>query len=201
MTTKTKLIATGLLLIFVAAISFFLGRASTEVKEKVVTTVTYVPGDTVKIDVPYPEPYETVVYKEKEKIVLKDTTINVPKEIDTLALLKDYYTAHKYAQSFGSDTTGWASVDFTVTQNQVFDFHGDLVPVIKQIETERTIYKVPTFSWYAMVGTNLIPTSDLASLVKVSLGTSIKQKYMIGVSGYRTSDQNLSIGLDVGLQF
>lgn len=199
MTTKTKLIATALLLIFVAAISFFLGRASTEVKEKVVTTVTYVPGDTVKIDVPYPEPYETVVYK--DKIVFRDSTVYVPQEIDTLALMKDYYTAHKYARSFGSDTTGWASVDFTVTQNQVFDFHGDLVPIIKHIDTERTVYKVPTFSWYAMVGTNFIPTSDLASLVKVSLGTSIKQKYMIGVSGYRTPDQNLSIGLDVGLQF
>jgi len=201
MTTKTKLIVAGISALILLGAGFFAGRVTLNEKTTTVTKIEYLKGDSIPYPVPYPEYRDSIVYK--DKLVLRDTTIYVPipQDVDTMAILAEYFTAHNYRYDFGSDTTGLATVKFLVTQNQVFDFTGTLVPVVKQVSTTITKYNVPLFSWYAMVGTNLYPLSGSGSLVKASVGASIKQRYILGISGYRLPDQSLSAGIDFGIQF
>ena len=99
------------IIIVVAALifAFFLGRSSytpepPKVVEKWLTkydTVEY--RDTVKIPVP--------------QVIVRDTTIYLPGEIDTAALLADYLARKEYPLDFSNDSIGEFRVDITVQRN------------------------------------------------------------------------------------
>jgi hypothetical protein len=131
------------------------GGSTPTVKEP--TTIT-------KVEVRY-DTIENVVIKYvpkwKEKIVTITDTI--PLEIDTLAILKDYYAKYVYTDTLKLDTIGYAVINDTITRNTIFsrDVTTQLViPTITQINT-KYIYKREFFGGVSLGGLlNSVPNES-----------------------------------------
>jgi len=106
--TKSILIA-----VLIGIIIFLLKCNDPEIitEERVVTkTVTQI--DTVRLThTKYvPKYYETVV-------TITDT---IPRDVDTLAILSDYYTKIYYIDTISVDTLGFIYLNDTITQNRIY---------------------------------------------------------------------------------
>ena len=116
------------------------------VKEPTTITKVVVRYDTIKdVVVKY-------VPKWKEKIVTIIDT--VPSEIDTLAILKDYYAKYVYTDTLKLDTIGYAVINDTITRNTIFsrDITTQLViPTITQTNI-KYIYKREFFGGVSLGG-------------------------------------------------
>lgn len=80
---------------------------------------------------PYPVPGETEY-------------VEIPANIDTLAILKDYYAKYKYKDTVGVDTYGFGIISDEVSQNKVVSrsIEWDLeIPIIKETITVKELPK------------------------------------------------------------
>lgn len=179
------------IIIVVAALifAFFLGRSSytpepPKVVEKWLTkhdTVEY--RDTVKIPVP--------------QVIVRDTTIYLPGEIDTAALLADYLARKEYLLDFSNDSIGEFRVDITVQRNTLTEAVSHVKPLIRVHEVERTIIdkQIPFIQGYAQIGTSV----DFGTQ-KFSAGADFRQRFLVGASAIRVNDQ-WGYTLDFGIKF
>lgn len=105
------------------------------IKEKVVTKVEIV-RDTVEL--------EKTVYvpKWRTKIETKyDTTyIDVPADVDTLDILKDYYSKYEYTDTLFLDSLGYVVLTDTITQNTILKRSQRLNIVIPTKIIDNTVY-------------------------------------------------------------
>lgn len=173
-------------------LGFILGRL-TSTPETVVKTeerIEYIPSttvirDTIKKDklVPY-------------DVFVRDTiTQYLVQEVDTAAILRDYYLSRKYALDFSNDTIGIFRVDAEVNQNKLVYASSFINPITKTVIQEKTLYRAPTIQFYGMLGTSVDFKTN-----KISLGVDLKQRYLIGVSGMRFDDK-YNYTIDFGVKF
>lgn len=118
-----------------------------------------------------------------------------PIEPDTAAILADYIVRRKYNLDFSNDTLGVFKVDAEVTQNHLVNAVSTIQPIIRTVETEKTIYKQKKLQFWGMFGASL-----KLDFNKVQIGLDLKEHYMIGVSGYRI-DNKYDYTIDFGYKF
>ena len=148
----------------------------------------YAVHDTIDCPVPYAE------YRDTGSIKYIFLT-GEPIEPDTSAILADYLVRRKYNLDFSNDTLGVFKVDAEVTQNHLVNAVSTVQPIIRTIETEKTIYKQKKLQFWGMFGTS--PKLDFN---KVQIGLDLKERYMIGVSGY-LYDNKYDYTIDFGYKF
>lgn len=169
---------------------FLLGRCSNE-NEKIAKTkevVKYVPSPYPIYDTIYEiKPYEIVKYKYD--------TIFLKSKQDTDNVVKDYFTTKKYELDFSNDTLGIFKVNTEVSMNELISASSFIQPKIKTITKDNTLYKVKPLQLYTTLGSSF----DLKTN-RISVGVDVNQKYLIGISGVRFSD-NFSYTLDVGIKW
>ena len=105
------------------------------IEEKVVTKVEIV-RDTIEL--------EKTVYvpKWRTKIETKyDTTyVDVPADVDTLDILKDYYSKYEYIDTLFLDSLGYVVLTDTITQNTILKRSQRLNIVIPTKIIDNTLY-------------------------------------------------------------
>ena len=141
--------------------------------------------DTIPIPVPYLVFDTDTVYKILERQA----------EVDTLAILVDYYRLRKYDLDFSNDSIGTFKVNLDVTKNALANVVSEVRPIRTTIERTKVISKVKTLQFYGMFGTSV----DL-STNKIQFGLDFRQKYLIGVSGIRMGDK-YGYTIDAGVKF
>lgn len=81
-------------------------------------------------------PKNTVIYhKGKDIIVEKEVPIMIPLDIDTLALIKDYYTSRSYKDTLTLDSLSFVILSDTIAKNRIESrkFQSHIVyPIIKE---------------------------------------------------------------------
>lgn len=171
---------------------FFLGRLSVNDKTVVETkeVVKYEPSAFVIRDTVTKDrliPVETFV---------RDTVYKyLSQNVDTSAIIHDYFLSRKYELDFSSDSTGVFLVNAEVNQNKLISANSQIQPVIKTVyrESTNTTYKVPAVQFYGTIGTNLA-----LDVNKISFGVDLKQKYLIEISGIRhKNDYSYTFGFGV----
>lgn len=187
-----KIKTTIIIGIVVMVLGFVLGRLTftpetiVDIKE----TVKYAPSSTIIRDTVSKDrlvPYETFV---------NDTIVKyLTQEVDTVAILRDYYLSRKYALDFSNDTIGTFIVDAEVNQNRLVSASSFIQPITKTVIQEKTVYRAPTIQFYGTLGTSV----DF-NMNKISLGIDLKQRYLIGVSGIRF-DNKYNYTIDFGVKF
>ena len=107
-----KNIQTLLIVVLVVVILFMrsCGGENTNVEPKVITKIE-TKYDTVIIE------KISYVPKWKTKIVTEIDTFQTP--IDTLAILRDYYTKYYYSDTLKIDTLGYAVINDTISRNTI----------------------------------------------------------------------------------
>lgn len=171
-------------------IAFYLGRTTTPVPEP-------------KVEIQWRTRYDTVEYRDTVKLpvpyeVVRDTTIYLPGEIDTAALLADYLKTRHYELHFGNDSIGQFDVYATVHRNELAEARSVVNPLIREIiRTERVPYErpVPWVRGYAQVGTSINFKTQ-----KFSAGVDLRDRWMIGGSAIRIND-HWGYTIDVGTKF
>ena len=148
----------------------------------------YAVHDTIDCPVPYAE------YRDTGSIKYIFLT-GEPIEPDTSAILADYLVRRKYNLDFSNDTLGVFKVDAEVTQNHLVNAVSTIQPIIRTVETEKTIYKQKKLQFWGMFGTS--PKLDFN---KVQIGLDLNEHYMIGVSGY-LYDNKYDYTIDFGYKF
>jgi hypothetical protein len=187
---RTAVIASIVLL----AVGFLLGRLTfTErASEQTREVVKYVKSSIVLRDTITQQkliPYETFV---ADTVYQYLTTVV---EVDTAAILKDYYLSRRYNLDFSDDTVGTFLVDAEVNQNRLVYASSTIQPITKTVYTENTVYRSPTIQFYGMLGTSVNLKTN-----KLSFGVDLKQRYLLGVSGIRFDD-NYNYTIDFGIKF
>jgi len=106
-----KNIQTLLIVVLIALLFFQRSCSSTPTPEPEVITKIEVRYDTI----------ETVkeVYVPKWRTRVVTETISVPTEIDTVAILRDYYARYFYTDTLKIDTFGYAVINDTISRNTV----------------------------------------------------------------------------------
>jgi len=106
-----KNIQTLLIVVLIALLFFQRSCSSTPTPEPEVITKIEVRYDTI----------ETVkeVYVPKWRTRVVTETISIPTEIDTTAILQDYYTKYFYSDTLQIDTVGFAIINDTISRNTV----------------------------------------------------------------------------------
>lgn len=169
-----------------------LGRLTSETKSVVETKeiVKYTPSSTIIRDTIFKDklvPYETFITDTVYKYLTQD--------IDTAAVVYDYFLSRKYSLDFSNDTIGTFKVDAEVNQNKLVSASSFIQPIIKTVIQEKTVYSAHTIQFYGMLGTSLDFNTN-----KISLGVDLKQRYLIGASGIRCSDK-YNYTIDFGIKF
>ena len=152
MSNKQLYISVAVILLCLA-IGFFVGRST--IKTPQPKPPIYIPGDTVKQEVPVPYPVEVIVPAEVDtgdlirycvtnglfnELFPTDTIIQPQTLEDSvkvyMAIAKDWVKERAYFQTlFDEDTLGKCTVDIKVSNNQLKYLDYTYIPVIKQIET------------------------------------------------------------------
>ena len=106
-----KNIQTLLIVVLIALLFFQRSCSSTPTPDPEVITKIEVRYDTI----------ETVkeVYVPKWRTRVVTETISVPTEIDTVAILRDYYARYFYTDTLKIDTFGYAVINDTISRNTV----------------------------------------------------------------------------------
>jgi hypothetical protein len=186
--------STVILAILMFALGFIVSRLTIgeqEVKTK--TVIKYEKQPSAVHDTIYePKPYAEYIDSGSIHYI---SLPGKPIEPDTAAILADYLVRRKYNLDFSNDTLGVFKVDAEVTQNHLVNAVSTIQPIIRTVETERTIYKQKKLQFWGMFGTS--PKLDFN---KVQIGLDLKEHYMIGVSGYRI-DNKYDYTIDFGYKF
>jgi len=142
----------------------------------IVETKETVKWDTIKI------PEITYVPKWKTKIVRVTDTI--PKDIDTMEILKDYYAKYFYTDTLDIDSIGNIVINDTITQNKIFARKPKVNIQIPTITKEIVITKVISErEFYYGVGLQ---------------GSTDQLNYLGGEFLYRTKKKN-AYGVSLGI--
>lgn len=187
-----KIKTTIIISILALVLGFLLGRLTftPESGVKIKESIKYVPSTTIIRDTIPKEklvPYETFI---------PDTVYKyLTQEVDTAAILRDYFLSRKYSLDFSNDTIGTFRVDAEVNQNKLVSASSFIQPITKTVIQEKTIYRAPTIQFYGMLGTSLDFKTN-----KISLGVDLKQRYLIGASGIRFNDK-YNYTIDFGIKF
>ena len=106
-----KNIQTLLIVVLIALLFFQRSCSSTPTPDPEVITKIEVRYDTI----------ETVkeVYVPKWRTRVVTETISVPTEIDTVAILRDYYARYFYTDTLKIDTFGYAVINDTISRNTI----------------------------------------------------------------------------------
>ena len=108
------------------------GSKNTEISEPTTITKVEIRYDTVQTVV------EKYIPKWRDRIITKTDTI--PSIIDTLAILKDYYTKYIYTDTLKIDTIGYAIINDTITRNTIYSRKVTTNLLIPTITRTNTIY-------------------------------------------------------------
>lgn len=172
-----------ILLLMVGA--FFGGRKSMGNVEPIEQPPIYIPGDTVKIEVPKPVPVSVKVPADTADIIaecvasgkywelfpekVRDSISYVPIPQDTLEIIRDWATARMYEEKvFDVDTLGTATVKALVQYNRLEMLSADVVPAVKNVP-----YIIPPKKISPFVGAGF----NSASCVSVSGGVFVNEKW------------------------
>lgn len=181
--------------IIAAVVIFFLGYLigrgyadTVEIEKEVVKwKKEYLPAihDTISIPVPcYVFNTDTV-----ERII--EHTL----EVDTFAILADYYKVRNYKLDFSNDSIGIFRVDVDITKNSLSQARSEVKPIKYTQEIVRTVSKVKTLQFYGILGSSIDTKTN-----KVQLGLDLRQKFLIGASGIRMDDK-IGYTIDLGIKF
>lgn len=158
-------------------VGFFVGRKT--IKQPIDKPPIYIPGDTIKQEVPVPYPVEVRIPAEvdtgdlikycvanglfDELFPAKDSLIyiNPTTKDDSLkiftAIAKDWVKEREYYKTlFNEDTLGRCDVDIIISNNQLRHLDYTFVPVIKQIEYNNVMLK--NFSPFVSAGITTMPS-------------------------------------------
>jgi hypothetical protein len=98
-----------------SGISIF-GRKSNPIEPKIVTEIVTV-WDTLEIEKEvYVPKWRTKVVKEYDTIEVK-----VPQDVDTLSILRDYYTEYQYIDTIFVDSLGFIVLTDTISRNMILN--------------------------------------------------------------------------------
>ena len=153
------------------AAGFFSGRSV--VKEKVVTDIRYVPGDTIKIEYPAPDPIKIRVPADTANIIadciksgkyyelfpekVRDSLVYIDKT-DTSAILRDWATVREYEQQvFDIDTVGTATIKAQTQYNRITWLGATFIPVTKEVTQTQLIKR--HFSPFVGAGVTTFPSA------------------------------------------
>ena len=138
-------------------------------KEIVKTTIKYIP---VNKEIP------VYIPKWKEKIVIDIDTFLV--NVDTNAILSDYYAKYYFVDTLSLDTLGYVLVEDTVTQNKIASRKVNYKVNIPKITIEKTIYVNEREFYY---GLGLAGNPKLLNYLGAEMlyRTKKKQAYGLGV--------------------
>ena len=187
---KNWIILSCVLILFVLAffIGYFWGKSKSEVVEKEVEVVKYIPSDPIHDTIDNPVPYSVIVHD----------TVDNPIPTDTTELYEAWlnYNAEKsYNLDFSNDTIGEYSVDLSIQCNELKNVSSCIVPIQKVITNTKIVREIPTYQFYGMLGSDFnLKTS------KIELGLDYKQKYMFSIAGIR-HQQDYFYTINVGLKF
>lgn len=191
MASEVKISKAAIISVVVAFIvGFLISRAFIEEPTTIVKeSVKYEPSPYAVHDtIEKPVPYE----------VIKDSIVYLPGklvEVDTAAILSDYFLKRRYKLDFSTDTTGTFLINAEVCENKLVNAISTIRPLYRTRTKEKVIYKVPALQFYGMIGTSV----DLKTN-KIQFGVDLKQKFMIGASGMRLDDR-YGYTLDFGIKF
>lgn len=191
MASEVKISKATIISVVVAFIvGFLISRAFIEEPTTIVKeSVKYEPSPYAVHDtIEKPVPYE----------VIKDSIVYLPGklvEVDTAAILSDYFLKRRYKLDFSTDTTGTFLINAEVYENKLVNAVSTIRPLYRTRTKEKVIYKVPALQFYGMIGTSV----DLKTN-KIQFGVDLKQKFMIGASGMRLDDR-YGYTLDFGIKF
>ena len=153
---------------------------------KIITRTTTV-WDTVEVE------KEVYVPKWRTKVVTKYDTVEVliPQDVDTLSILKDYYSQYVYLDTINLDTLGFITIRDTVTENKIMNRYPDIQINVPTKIIERDIY-INNREFYAGIGArtngNHISWMGLEGVFRNKQGNT----FVLGVG---TDDENkLSVG-------
>jgi hypothetical protein len=141
--------------------------------EKVITKtkIEYIP---IKKIVP------EYVPKWKEKIVIDIDTFLANTDVDTLAILADYYAKYYFVDTLSFDTLGYALVKDTVTQNKIASRSLEYQLNIPKITVEKTIYLNQREFYYGLgIAGNLRQLNSIGG--EILYKTKKKQAYGLGI--------------------
>jgi hypothetical protein len=138
-------------------------------KEIVKTTIEYIP---VNKEIP------VYIPKWKEKIVIDIDTFLV--NVDTNAILSDYYAKYYFVDTLSLDTLGYVLVEDTVTQNKIASRKVNYKVNIPKITIEKTIY-VNEREFYYGLGLAGNPKQLNYLGAEMLYRTKKKQAYGLGV--------------------
>jgi hypothetical protein len=136
--------------------------------------------DTVRV------PYEVIKYK-KGKDIYRDTTIYVyiPQEIDTLSIIKEYYSTNVYRDTLQlDDDRGYVYVVDSITQNKLYsrNWYGTIYE--SNVNNDTYLLKPPKTHFYVGIDGGLDKTNIFSS---VGVGVGLKTK----------SDKFIRVGVGV----
>lgn len=184
---KTKYII--ILSIAMLLLGFLLGRLSVTDK----TTV-----ETKEVVKNVPSPYivrDTIFSPLPALIYYKVDTCYITQKVDTAEILSDYFLSRQYKLDFSNDSIGKFIIDAEVNQNKLVSANSFIQPITKFIYKENIITKqtVKAFQPWVTIGTNVNLDCQ-----QVTLGFDLKQKYIIGVSGFRLEDKyNYTVNIGI----
>lgn len=141
--------------------------------------------DTIPQSVPYLVENTDTVYK-----IIEHTL-----EVDTLAILADYYRVRNYDLDFSNDSVGIFKVNLDITKNALANARSEIRPIRNTVETIRAINNIKAIQLYSILGSSV----DLKTN-KIQFGVDLRQKYLIGVSGIRMDDR-YGYTIDLGMKF
>lgn len=147
-------------------------------------------GDIIRDTVDHPIPVETIIHD--------SILVPVPIPTDTAALFavwQEYYLERKYALDFSNDSIGVFKVDAVVNQNKLVSATSFMQPNIRTISEKEFIYKTRKIVPWIIIGTSIDIRTN-----KVQFGVDLNQRYVVGISGIRTSS-NWGYTLDIGMKF
>jgi hypothetical protein len=139
-----------------------------------------------------------IVYDSTEKtppagpLVIKEThTVEIPAQVDTLAILKDYFSTHHYEQEFkNEDLRG--TVSSTISQNRILNQKLDY-KWLKPISTTETTEKTTVISPRGFYGGAFVNANSL----RVGIGPQISyltRKEILISAGYDLLQKSIHVG-------
>ena len=168
-----------LLIVVLAALLFYQRSCSSpepvEPKVIVETVTKYDTVETIKTE-----------YVPKWRTRIETIHDTIPSDIDTAAILRDYYLKYFYTDTMEIDTIGYAVVSDTISRNTIIsrDFKSNIF--IPTITLKKTVY-INENEWYWGLGIQ---------------GTASQLNYLGGQLLYRTKKKNAyGFGIGVNQEF
>lgn len=177
--------------IVLLTIGGLVGRGYTDTKVVEKEVVKYETIQLPPIHDTIPQPVPTYIHETDTFTMIVEHVV----EVDTMAILADYFRNRHYDLDFSHDTIGEFRVGLDITRNMLANATSEIRPIKTIVTHEITISKVETLRFYGLVGTSLDFKTN-----KVQFGAQIREKYLIGVSGLRYKN-DVGYTIDLGIIF